>query len=430
MRPPAYPDYKPSEVDWLRHLPVHWASQPLKRRTRLLTEKTDRRERPVALENIESWTGRFLPTETEFEGEGVEFRPGDILFGKLRPYLAKTLVAESQGEAVGDFLVIRCAESLVPEFLGYQLRSREVVSVIAGSTFGSKMPRASWDFVGALPFALPPADEQNTIVAFLDRETAKIDALIAEQEKLIALLAEKRLATVSRAVTRGLDPAVPMRDSGVPWLGEVPANWRAVPLKHLCLLLKDGTHLPPQRVEEGVPLLSVRNVDEDVFSLREDDSKISSEDYSELCRAFVPKPNDVVLAIVGATLGKVAIIPGGLGDFHIQRSLAIFRASADIRSRWLFYVMASSAFQRQLWMSVGFSAQPGIYLGTLREIRMPVPPIDEQAKVSQFLDEEIAKLSSLRAHAEQSISLLRERRSALITAAVTGQIDVRGTVPA
>ncbi|MBV8248686.1 MAG: restriction endonuclease subunit S, partial [Comamonas sp.] len=234
-----------------------------------------------------------------------------------------------------------------------------------------------------------------------------------------------RQATISHAVTKGLDPKALIKDSSVAWLGEVPAHWRAIALKHLCTLLKDGTHLPPPRVEDGIPLLSVRNIDESKFGLRDDDSMISPKDYAELCRAFVPQVNDVLMAIVGATLGKVAIVPDGMGKFHIQRSLAVFRPQLGLKSRWLFYCISSGAFQEQLWENVGFSAQPGIYLGTLQGFKVPLPPADEQTEICEFLDAELEKLDTLKCDCERGILLLQERRSALIAAAVTGKIDVR-----
>ncbi|WP_257646268.1 restriction endonuclease subunit S [Ottowia beijingensis] len=201
-------------------MPAHWEVHRLKRSAQLLTEKTDRRTNPVALENIESWSGRFVPTDTEFAGDGVAFQHGDILFGKLRPYLAKALLAQNEGEAVGDFHVMRPQEGAIPRFLQYQLLEQAFIDIVDGSTFGSKMPRASWEFVGTMPLPAPPPSEQTAIATFLDRETAKIDALVAEQERLIALLKEKRQAVISHAVTKGLDPSVPMKDSGVEWLGK------------------------------------------------------------------------------------------------------------------------------------------------------------------------------------------------------------------
>lgn len=238
-----YPDYKDSGVEWLGEVPQHWDVMRLKHNLRLVTEKTDRRENPVALENIEGWTGRFIPTETEFEGDGIAFNAGDILFGKLRPYLAKAYRAESSGEAVGDFHVMRPTTKIDSRFAQYQILNREFIAIVNGSTFGSKMPRASWEFVGGMRITTPPLTEQTTIAAFLDRETAKLDALVTEQEKLINLLKEKRQAVISNAVTKGLDPNVPMKDSGIEWLGEVPRHWE----------IWQSRRLFSQRKDRGMP---------------------------------------------------------------------------------------------------------------------------------------------------------------------------------
>jgi type I restriction enzyme S subunit len=135
---PRYPKYKDSGVEWLGQVPEHWDVKRLKCNLRLLTEKTDRRENPVALENIEGWTGRFIPTETEFEGEGIAFDAGDILFGKLRPYLAKAYRAEPSGEAVGDFHVMRPVTGIDSRFAQYQILNREFIAIVDSSTFGIK----------------------------------------------------------------------------------------------------------------------------------------------------------------------------------------------------------------------------------------------------------------------------------------------------
>jgi type I restriction enzyme S subunit len=220
-----------------------------------------------------------------------------------------------------------------------------------------------------------------------------------------------------------------MKRSGVEWLGEVPAHWEVVALKRHCLLLKDGTHQPPARVGEGVRLLSVRNIQNNQFQFRDDDSLIAEADFNELCRSFVPKPNDVLLAIVGATLGKAALVPVDLGPFHIQRSLAIFRTASQLRPQWLNFVFQSSGFQRLLWEYAGYSAQPGIYLETLANFHIPLPNPSEQSEIIALVKIETGKLDALLGAAAEAISLLQERRSALISAAVTGKIDVRGLVP-
>eukprot|EP01034_Spumella_vulgaris_P008706 gene8706-11074_t len=216
---PRYPKHKDSGVKWLGDVPEHWNVRRLKHSLHLVTEKSDRRDHSVALENIESWTGRFLSTETEFQGDGIAFDAGDILFGKLRPYLAKAHLAEAPGAAVGDFHVMRPAMGVDGRFAQYQILSREFISIVDGSTFGSKMPRASWEFVGGMKVTSPPYPEQTQIATFLDRESAKIDSLIAEQQRLIGLLREKRQAVISHAITKGLNHDAPMKHSGVEWLG-------------------------------------------------------------------------------------------------------------------------------------------------------------------------------------------------------------------
>ena len=288
----------------------------------------------------------------------------------------------------------------------------------------------SKDDLLAFPVIVPPSVEQTQIARFLDYETARIDALIAEQERLIALLKEKRQAVISHAVTKGCDRTVPMKYSGVEWLGEVPEHWSSPALKYMCRLLKDGTHLPPPRVDKGVPLLSVRNIVSGKFVNREDDSNISYGDYEDLCRAFVPEVDDVLLAIVGATLGKVAVVREGMNRFHIQRSLAIFRTNpSELLSEWLYLVLQSSNFQALLWENVGFSAQPGIYLGTLSGFAIPTPPLHEQSSIISVVKKEIQPIEELLELAELSCRLIKERRSALISAAVTGKIDVRNWQP-
>jgi type I restriction enzyme S subunit len=423
---PKYQARKDSCVEWIGEVPRHWAVQPLKRHARLLTEKTDRRDQPVALENIESWTGRFLPTETEFEGDGVAFESGDVLFGKLRPYLAKTLVAESAGEAVGDFLVMRPAKTAESRFLAYQLRSREVVSIIDGSTFGSKMPRASWDFVGSMPAPLPPVGEQVSIVAFLDRETAKIDALVEEQRRLIELLKEKRQAVISRAVTKGLNPNVPMKDSGAQWLGKVPAHWDAVALKRISPAQTVGIVVNPSTyvASEGLPFLYGGDIREGRIDLTEC-RRISAKDSDKNAKTKL-EAGDLVTVRVGAP-GVTAVVPQEAEGGNCASVMLIRRGDFD--SRWLCYVMNDRVVRFQVEIVQYGAAQEQFNISHAVEFIVPRPSRDEQTLIADHLDSQTAKLDELMAEAEAAMRLLAERRSALISAAVTGKIDVRGLVP-
>nr|WP_216295013.1 restriction endonuclease subunit S [Delftia acidovorans]MCA1070491.1 hypothetical protein [Delftia acidovorans] len=413
-------------MKWLGDIPAHWDCIRLKFVADLVGRKVESQttEKYVGLENVQSNNGKFIAKEDVTpEGLSSSFSCGDVLFGKLRPYLAKSWLADISGICSSEFLVLK-SKKVDARFLNYFTLTEEFITQVDSSTYGSKMPRASWDFIGLLRVPVPQT-ESKKIAAFLDHETAKIDALIEKQQRLIELLKEKRQAVISHAVTKGLNPNAPMKDSGVEWIGEVPAHWLTVPLKHLCVLLKDGTHLPPPRVDEGIPLLSVRNIVNGQFVLREDDSLISQLAFETLSKPFTPKVGDVLLAIVGATLGKVAIVKN-MPPFHIQRSLAVFRVKIDLLTcEFLANVFSSIGFQSLLWENAGFSAQPGIYLGTLANFKLPIPPKNEQIEIDAYCNAKASKMDGLISKAEGAISLMQERRAALISAAVTGKIDVR-----
>lgn len=208
MKYQPYPAYKDSGVEWLGEIPEGWSCLRGKFFFSLITEKSSTAEFRVALEHIASGSGKMVDIESEYDSDGVGFNIGDILFGKLRPYLAKVWQADRAGEAVGDFFVLRPFKSVESAFLKFYLLSSFFLGQADGSTFGAKMPRVSWEFVANFFFSAPSLPTQQSIAAFLDKETARIDSLIKDYEELIALLKEKRQALISHAVTRGLSELV------------------------------------------------------------------------------------------------------------------------------------------------------------------------------------------------------------------------------
>lgn len=425
---PRYPAYWNSGVEWLGELPAGWTVGPLKRSLSLVTEKAENKTNPIALENIESWSGRFVASGSDFEGDGVRFVPGDILFGKLRPYLAKVLLAPWPGEAVGDFHVLRPRTGVFARFAQYVMLTRAFIDMVDGSTFGSKMPRASWEFVGNMALPLPSYDEQTLIAAFLDRETAKIDALVAEQERLIALLKEKRQAVISHAVTKGLDPSVPMKDSGVEWLGQVPAHWRVMPIR-LAARLESG-HTPSRSrpdwwVDCNIPWFSLA----DVWQIREAGRDVifeTKEHVSELGLANSSArllPKGTVMLSRTASVGFAAIM--GV-DMATTQDFANWVCGEELLPEFLLAVFKAMKpeFQR---LMMG-STHNTIYMPDIQAFRFALPSLDDQRAVVAHLSERLQAMDKLIDEAVRSIELLQERRSALISAAVTGQIDVRGLV--
>ncbi|MEI6375963.1 MAG: restriction endonuclease subunit S [bacterium] len=417
-------------MEWLGQVPEHWGVNPLKRNLRLLTEKTDRREHPVALENIEGWTGRFIPTESEFQGDGVAFEPGDILFGKLRPYLAKAYRAESSGEAVGDFHVMRPQEEIDSRFSQYQILNRRFIDIVDGSTFGSKMPRASWEFVGGMRITTPPLAEQTAIADFLDQETVKINELITEQERLIELLKEKRQAVISHAVTKGLNPDAPMKDSGIEWLGQVPAHWEVKRTKYV-VLKNEGIQMGPF----GGMLLDLNDADTG-FKVYGQENTISG-DFSRGSR-WLSEERFRSLINYHIEIGDLLLTrKGSLGNARLVQALPQpgMADSDTIRVR-VDESLILPTFLALLFHEAGYIAQqlnlakrgailPGLNSEIIANIAVVLPSIAQQKDVMAYLDNELGKFNTLTTEAQKAIDLLQERRSALISAAVTGQIDVR-----
>ena len=442
-----YPTYKDSGVEWLGRGPKHWRVVRMRYAATLnppvrsdLLENPDQKVSFLPMEAIGEKGSLNLEQArpvTEVRNGYSYFEDGDVAFAKVTPCFENGKGALMRGlqSAAGfgttELTVLRANPAAADaRYINYIVQGSSFRAFGSGAMTGAGgLKRVPDEFTRNFPVSLPELGEQRVIAAHLDRETTRIDALIEKKTCFIELLREKRQALITHAVTKGVGPNVKMKDSRVEWMGEVPEHWDVAPMKYVCELLKDGTHLPPPRTDEGVPLLSVRNIIDGHFNLRDDDSTISHQDYMELCKAFIPQEGDVLLAVVGATLGKTALIPAALGQFHIQRSLAIFRPHhGRMNSCWLHLIFQSSLFQSLLWEHAGYSAQPGIYLGTLAGLSIPQPPLNEQARIFSYLSERTARLDSLIRTTESSIELLKERRSALITAAVTGQIDLREAV--
>lgn len=243
-----YPEYKESGVLWLGQVPGHWEVKRLKMAAHLNDRKIEAdEENPVpyiGMENIESWTGKLLPMDLDIVPSGVanRFTAKNILFGKLRPYLAKACNPDFDGLCSTELLVIE-SEDFDRRALLYWLLADGFIELVDSSTYGSKMPRANWDFIGNCLLPVPPLPEQTAIADFLDRETGRIGTLVEKKRRLIALLGEKRTALISRTVTRGLpddaarefglEPHTRFKDSSIEWLGEVPEGWEALSLRRL-----------------------------------------------------------------------------------------------------------------------------------------------------------------------------------------------------
>lgn len=249
-----YDEYKDSGVEWIGEVPRHWENCRFKDFMKLQTDASISGNK-IGLENIESKSGKFIETNTEFEGNGIAFAENDIVYGKLRPYLQKVWLAEFEGNAIGDFFVFKAKENAVPTFIKYLLLSDGFTKEADGSTVGAKMPRVSSNFILTMHYCLPPLSEQHSISTYLAKKCGEIDKVISVQQKRIALLQELKQSVITHAVTKGLDPNVEMKDSGVEWIGEVPKHWEVVPLKRAININNGSDYKHIQVEDEGYPVM-------------------------------------------------------------------------------------------------------------------------------------------------------------------------------
>jgi type I restriction enzyme S subunit len=414
--------------------PDSWSSSRLKFAALLRNERlcaSSDHPNYLGLENIESWTGRIIESELKSdarddEGEGLAnvFEEGDVLLGKLRPYLAKACHAPRDGVCSTELLVMRPAASLHPRFLLYSLLTPDFVGSVDASTFGAKMPRASWDFIGSLEIHLPPIEFQSIIANYLDRETARIDELIAEKEHMLALLEEKRSALVSRVVTRGLDGNAQLKPSGLEWLGEIPAHWGLQRLKQLAEV-RGGLTLGKQYSGALVqyPYLRVANVQDGYLNLND----IFTIDVpASEARSSLLAYGDVLMNEGGDIdkLGRGCVWRDEIAPCLHQNHVFAVRphsVDADWLALWTSTLQAKRYFESRAKRSTNLASISG---WNIKELPIPLPPVAEQLAIHQFLADQHSRHEALCNELRDSLRLLTERRAALITAAVTGQIPL------
>jgi type I restriction enzyme, S subunit len=384
----------------------------------------------MGLEHIESWTGKRIEDESAAsEGTASRFAKNDVLFGKLRPYLAKVYLAEQEGIATTEALILTSEAVLEPAFLKYSLLSPAFIDAVAGASFGAKMPRANWETIGGLPILFPPKPEQQKIAAFLDWKTSQIDALIAKKQTLLQKLKEKRLAVITQAVTKGLNPDAPLRDSGSDWIGKVPSHWDVLKIKFVTELASG--HTPSRTVEEywidcNIPWVSLN----DSKMLREKDS-ISETHYqiSELGLANSSArllPAGVVVFSRDATVGLCAITEVPMA---VSQHFVAYICGEKISGKYLLFVL--KAMNQHLQSLQTGSTIVTIGMPEVRGLICPLPTKAEQADIVDHINSVTAQIDQMLANTEIAINRLTEYRSALITAATTGKIDVRNVaIPA
>lgn len=444
-----YPEYKDSGVEWLGALPTHWSTGPFKRQVirndgGVWGEDPDTESGTPVLRSTEQtveghWTIidpalRLLSTR---EAATFKLKTGDLLITKSSgstAHIGKTTLVtpdvESMGAAYSNFMQrIRLASTNSPRFFWYLMRSNEIreqIAVLSTTTTG--LANLTGTVIGS--FVVPDLllVEQQAIVDYLDRETAEIDAFIADQKKFITLLAERRTATITQAVTKGLDPNVATKDSGATWLGNIPAHWETRKVKSFVAVpITDGPHETPEMLPAGVPFVSAEAVSSGKIRFDKIRGFISLDDHLRFSRKYRPQRNDIYMIKSGATTGVCAIVETDL-EFNIWSPLAVIRCDQATSPRFVLHALRSMNFQESVRLFWNYGTQQNIGMKVIENLPIPYPKLEEQVSIATYLDGETAELDAAISDAREAIALSKERRAAVISAAVTGKIDVRGLV--
>ncbi len=332
----------------------------------------------------------------------------------------RTALASERGIITSAYLATQ-PRDIQPDFLSYLLRAYDLTKVFYAMGGGLRQSMKFAD-VKWLPIMLPPAAEQAIIATFLDHETAKIDTLIEEQRRLIALLKEKRQAVISHAVTKGLDPNAPMKDSDIEWLGDVPAHWEVLSISRVTARISYGFTNPMPTADVGPFMLTANDIGD--RRVRYESARCTTIEAfdSLLTDKSRPRRGDVLLTKDG-TLGRVAVFEGTEAAC-INQSVAVLRTSEKVSSAFLAHALSDGVYQPRMIYEAGGTTIKHIYISRLAKMPFAVPPASEMAEIVQHCDERLTQAASLIDAAQEAMTLLHERRAALISAAVTGKINV------
>ena len=429
-----YAEYKPSNLPWLGDIPSHWEVWKVTHGfNRIGSGTTPKSDNPLFYDGVIPWiTTSELREDTIRDTAQKVTQEAVALHSALKVYPEGSLAIAMYGATIGRLGILgldstvnqACCVFSEPtvfdtRFVYYWLWMRRPV-LISLSTGGGQ-PNLSQDDLKKLWIPIPSIGEQRAIVRFLDHKTAQIDSLIAKKQSLLDKLSEQRTALISQAVTKGLDPSVPMKDSGVSWLGEVPEHWETWKVTHGFNRIGSGTTPKsdnPLFYDGNVPWITTSELREDtIFGTSQKVTEEAVAQYSAL--KLYPK-GSLAIAMYGATIGRLGIL--GL-DSTVNQACCVFSEPTVFDTRFVYYWLW---MRKPILISLSNGGgQPNLSQDDLKKLWIPIPDICEQQAIVQYLDKKVSQVEDRIAKVRLAIDKLNEYRSALITNAVTGKIDVR-----
>lgn len=437
-----YPAYKDSGVEWLGQVPEHWDVRQLKyHTTHIGSGKTPSggaevyqdsgvlflRSQNVYEDGLRLDDAVFIAESIDKEMKGSRVREHDVLLNITGASIGRSCLVPAgfQSANVNQHVCILRAEQIASaKWLSLCMPSTPVQAQIDFFQNGAGREGLNFEQIGNMYAAFPCSDEISAIAAAIDRETARIDALVAKKTRFIERLCEKRQALITHAVTKGIDPNVRMKDSGVEWLGEVPEHWGISPLKHLVRFRSGGT---PSKDNLGfwngdIPWASAKDLKQEMLA---DTIDHLTETAIESGAASLVPSGCILVVVRGMILARFFPVVETLVPMAINQDLKALVPSGKLNSRYLAHLLRGSSAESLSRLEEAGHGTKALRMENWVSIELPVPPLHEQLAIIAMLDIQTAQIDSLTEKTERSIELLKERRSALITAAVTGQIDLR-----
>ena len=417
-----YLEYKDSGVEWIEEIPAHWKIKKIKHIATFVSEKSTPEPDAIKIspENVESETGKVLDFYSSYDAVGVKFQDGDVLFNKIRVYLSKVVFAKYDGYSLGEMIVIRPALQRMGKYLFYLMLSNCFIEYCDSISYGAKMPRTAVDDILNAKIPIPLDQEKLQIANFLDRKTEQIDELIRIKERQIELLQEQRTALINQAVTKGLDPNVEMKPSGVEWIGEIPAHWEVRRNKRIF-------HERDDRSETGEEeLLTVSHITG--VSPRAEKKNVgmflaeTMEGYKH-CSV-----GNLVINTMWAYMGALGV---SSFDGIVSPSYNVYQLkSSEYAPKYYDYLYRTPNHIKEIirWSKGIWHSRWRLYPDAFFSMFAITPPFSEQTKIAGFLNCKTGQIDELIAAEQRKIELLKEYRQSLISEAVTGKIDVRNEV--
>ncbi|MFV8821886.1 restriction endonuclease subunit S [Faecalibacterium sp. 9] len=417
---------KDSGIEWIGEIPEGWEVTKLKYLSTFPIEKNARTDSPyIGLENIESWTGKYVSSDSQYDkSQALAFFENNILFGKLRPYLAKVFCASNDGCCSSEFCILNFSSSVNIRYFWNLLISPTFIDHVTKSTYGTKMPRANTDFIKNICVPVPPRIEQDRIALYLDATSAKIDSLISETRSSIEEYKKLKQAVITQAVTKGVRGEREMKDSGVEWAGLVPHYWGVAKIGSIGQTSSGATPLRSKEASffDDAAIRWVRTLDLNDGLVYDSSEKITELALASSACSIMPKGTVCVAMYGGAgTIGKCGLL---MSDCATNQAVCSIVCNREIVSP-IFLLMQLLAL-KSYWMkyAVGTRKDPNISQDVVARMKILIPPLDEQKEITDYLDAKCAEIDKLIAKKEQLVKELESYKKSLIYEVVTGKREV------